>query len=114
MMADAPDKGTSATAEEVQTFWTIYSQSKGGLSFSFEKGKKIVVVFTSMDKARSFIKAAELDAKDWLFLELPPHGFVEWLRIQIKDGKHLVSLDPPDDRAVRKATSILNVLIKVE
>jgi hypothetical protein len=114
MMADASEKGTAAAADDVQKFWTIFSQSKGGLSFSFERGKKIVVVFTSMEKADSFIKAAGLDATDWAFLKMPPHGFAEWLRMQIKAGKHFVSLDPKDDRGVRKATAILKILITIE
>jgi hypothetical protein len=109
MMADL------ASTTHVQTFWTIMSESKAAPAFSFDSGKKMVIVaFTSQEQAEQFVTASTMDTADLLYVELDPHPFVEWLRMQIKKGRHFVSLNPADDREAARATPILNLLLTIE
>jgi hypothetical protein len=102
------------SGEEITAFWTIYrSDLKGPPYLTFPDGQKAVTCFTSEERARNFHKAA-FPERECKFVEMPPHVFVEWLRRQIKGGRHFVYRDPMSFDRLGKRTPILNVLMAIE
>jgi hypothetical protein len=101
--------------------WFVIAEPRDGGTFASptftitngpHTGKAFLVVFTSVDKAKLFIKATGLstDCK----VRNPTHQqLLEWLRTYLLEGVAAIAIDPVSLDGV-KAVSILDFLAEAE